>query len=241
MTVKKKFSISIFFLALTFFMMVDTKYHSALGDYVLRALGLQPWTGSHGGIHLTVLYFGFLFLICLYFFRKYSKAMNNLTPVNKFVIFVLLVAVMATVSGYTAKHMKSNASGLKSIGYVSPDNQLEYRSIDNKIVAFNAYFTLKNYSDDKRTFHISIDSPWARKEKVKAIKIYNLKGNEALFTLAGKEEKTFQINLENYKIEGGKGLAHGGFKGNIDELVLSNREERIYLKDDKVFNLNIIE
>jgi len=241
MDTKKKFKLSIFFLALTFYMMIDTTYHRALGDYILEFFGLKAWTGIYGGFHLTIIYFGVLFFICLYFYRKYSEKIENISSLKKFIVFVLIVTSMALMSTSIAKFVKSHSDGLKSIAYVSEDNELEYRSIDNEIVYLNAYFTLENYSDVEQKFHISIDSPWSRKDNIPPIDIYNLKGEKAIFNLEGKEEKTFQINLEDYVIDGGRKNAVGGFKGVIDELTLYNDYEKIYLKEGKFFHFKIRE
>lgn len=241
MGTKEKFKISIFFLALTFYMMIDTTYHQALGDYVVEFFGLKAWTGTYGGFHLTIIYFGVLLFICLYFYRRYSDKIENVSSLKKFIIFVLLVTSMALVSTTTAKYIKSQSDGLKSIVYVSEDNTMEYRSIENEIVSFIAYFTLENYSDVTQKFHVSIDSSWARKDNIPPIDIYNLAGEKAVFTLEGEEEKTFQINLEDYVIKGGRQYLNGGFKGVIDELTLYNDYEKIYLKEGKFFYLKIRE
>jgi len=221
--------------------MIDTTYHRALGDYILEFFGLKAWTGSYGGFHLTIVYFGVLFFICLHFYKKYSEKTENVSSLKKFIIFVLLVTSMGFISTSTAKFIKSQSDSLKSIAYVSEDNELEYRSVDNEMVSFNAYFTLENYSDVKQAFHVSIDSPWLRKDNIPPIDIYNLEGEKVVFVLEGKAEKTFQINLENFMIKGGRKYENGGFKGVIDELTLYNDYEKIYLKEGKFFHLKIRE
>lgn len=241
MTVKNKFYISLFFLALTFYMMIDTTYHRALGDYVLELFGLKSWTGIHGGFHLTLLYFGVLFFISLYFYRKYSEEIENISSFKKFITFALLVTSMALISTFTAKFIKSQSEGIKAIAYVSENNTMEYRSIDHEIITFHAYFTLENYSDQRQIFHIRIDSPWSRKDNIPPIDIYNLDGEKAVFILEGNEEKSFQINLEDYIIDGGRKSSKGGFKGVIDELTLYDDHEKIYLKEGKFFHLKIRE
>lgn len=52
---KVKGGLSILFMAITFYMMVTTKYTRALGDYILEFVGLKSWTGDYSGIHLTTL------------------------------------------------------------------------------------------------------------------------------------------------------------------------------------------
>jgi len=145
------------------------------------------------------------------------------------------------ISTSTAKYIKSQSDGLKSIAYVSEDNTMEYRSIEDEMVSFIAYFTLENYSDVTQKFHVSIDSPWARKDNIPPIDIYNLAGEKAVFTLEGEEEKTFQINLEDYVIKGGRQYSNGSFRGVIDELTLYNDDQKIYLKEGKFFYLKIRE
>jgi len=162
----------------------------------------------------------------LHFYKKYSDETENISSIKKFIIFVVLVTSVAIISSYTAKFIKINSEGVKSIAYVFDDNSMEYRSIEKEITTFNAHFTLKNYSDEPRTFHISIDSPWSRRDNIPPIEIYNLQGKKAIFVLQRKEEKTFQINLINYMISGGKRSENGGFKGVIDELMLYTADEK---------------
>lgn len=241
MNITKKLNLSIILLSLSFFLMIDTKYHQALGDYILEFLGFKSWTSTYGGFHLTILFFGIIFLISLYYVKKYNHKIKYMTSMKVFIIFLLIVTSLTLISNYTAWEIKKNSKGLESIAYVSERNQLEYRSVKNDITFFNAYFTLKNYSDEMRTFQISIDSYWARKDNILPIEIYKLDDTKAVFKLEGEEEKTFQINLTDYKIYGGKRFETGGYKGSISELVLSNTNETIHLKEDDFFNLKIKE
>lgn len=69
---KVKGVLSVFFMSLFFYMMITTKYTRALGDYILEYAGLKSWTGNNSGTHLTVIYFGILFIISLIFVKRYA-------------------------------------------------------------------------------------------------------------------------------------------------------------------------
>jgi len=233
---KKIAKLSIFMLSLTFFMMVDTKYHRALGDYILEFIGLESWTGNQGGFHLTIVYFGILFFMSLYFVGKYAIEKEKISSMKIFIFFVIIVYMIYTTTAFMAKSIKRNSEGLYSIAYLSENSELEYRSIENKITEFNASFTLENYSKKSKTFNISIDSPWVRRNGISPIEIYDLNGSKVSFYLMGNERRTFHINLEKYKINGGMRFSSGGFRGDISEIVLSNDDnEKVYLKGDGFF------
>ncbi len=54
---KIKGAFLVFISSLLLFMMCDTKYMKALGDYVLEYIGIQSWSNGEMGTHLTVVYF----------------------------------------------------------------------------------------------------------------------------------------------------------------------------------------
>lgn len=64
--IKVKGILSLIFMTLSFFMMMDTKYNKALGDYVVESIGLKSWSAIDTGFHLTIIYFGILFLIGIF-------------------------------------------------------------------------------------------------------------------------------------------------------------------------------
>ena len=217
---KQKGGWSIIFMAATFFMMVTTKYSHALGDYVLEFIGLRSWTGDYSGTHLTVIYFGILFIISLFLVRKYAVNQLRIGRISVLLIFILLMTIFTSMTGLVARNIKSNSEGLLAIGYNTDDSNMKFQSRDNKFVEFSAEFELTNYSSEKKTFHLSIDSPYYREEGVEEIEFYTLDGKLAFFEIGGNETKLFQLDLDEYNITGGRQFQNGSGGGIIQEILL---------------------
>ena len=149
MTNKVKGILSILFMSVTCYMMITTKYTHALGDYVLEFIGLKSWTDDYSGTHLTVLYFGVLFIIGLFLVDKYAKNGLNIKGRTVFIIFVALMFMFTSITGMTARTIKTYSSGLLTIGYNSNGSSMNYKSDDKEFVEFTAEFKLTNYSKEK--------------------------------------------------------------------------------------------
>lgn len=231
---KVKGVLSILIMLGSFQMMLKTKYHYALGDYVLEFIGLNPWTGNHSGIHLTVLYFGGIFLIGIFLVEKFAVDRLHISRRRVFLIFVVCMTVISLTSTMVAKNIKKNSSELLAIGYNSKDSNISYKFEDKKYVEFVAEFELINYSDVKKIFNISIDSPYFRKNGIKEISFQTFDGEEANFELESNEAKFFSLNMNNYKVSGGNELQNGSGTGIIEEIVLTNNngsKVRLYMNN----------
>ncbi len=97
MTIKTKSALSILFMSVSFFMMITTRYTHALGDYILELIGLPSWTGDHTGFHLTIIYFGVLFIIGL-FMVLFSLYRRKESVFFIFGMFAMLISVRALFS-----------------------------------------------------------------------------------------------------------------------------------------------
>lgn len=233
---KVKGGISIFFMSVTFYMMVTTKYTHALGDYILEFIGLKSWTGDYSGMHLTVIYFGILFVISLFLVEKYAICRLNIRGKSVFFIFVVLMIAFSSITGITAKYIKSNSEGLLSIGYNSfSDNSMNYRYEGNKLVEFTAKFELTNYSDKKKSFNLSINNTFDREIKNEEISFYTFDGKPAILQLEGNETKSFAIDLNSYDINGGKELHNGSSRGSIQEIILTDDKGNMVKLNSKDF------
>jgi hypothetical protein len=219
---KIKGGLSIFFMAATFYMMITTKYTNALGDYVLEFIGLKSWTGYYSGLHLTIIYFGILFIICLFVVGKYAVNRMNIRRRNVFFVFLALMIVFYSITGVTVQHIKSNSQGLLSIGYSSSESSIDYRSENNKFIEFIAEFELTNYSNEKRTFYFSITNPYDREEGIEEIRFYNNDGKRAMFELKGNQTKLFSLGLDNYDVIGGREFQNGSGSGIVQEILLTD-------------------
>jgi len=237
---KIKGFLSIIIMSLTFFLAADTKYVPALGDPILEFIGLRSWSNDNSGTHLTVTYFGVLFLISLILVRRYAIERLAMKRKRIFIIFVVLVTSYTFITGITAQHIKRTSDGLLAIAYNSENSKLNYESKDYEVVNLEATFTLENYGNQNMKFFISIDNPWFRKDKLDKIVILNSDGTRASFVLQAGETKTFNITPEKYTISGGITSLNGSSRGGISEIVLSNKEgEVVKLTSNNFFGMNL--
>jgi hypothetical protein len=237
MTNKVKGILSILFISVTFYMMITTRYTHALGDYLLEFIGLKSWTGNYNGIHLTIFYFGILFILGLFLVQKYATSGLNIKGRNLFIIFVVLILTFASITGMTARIIKKYSSGLLTIGYVPNSSSMNYKSDNKGLVEFTAEFKLTNYSGEKKTFHIIIDNPFYSEDE---INFYTFNGELAIFELDGKETKTFSLSLEDYNILSGYGSLNGSGIGVIREIVLSNdKDNKVRLYDNYFYGIEL--
>lgn len=237
---KVKGGFSILLMSVTSYMMMTTKYTRALGDYILEFIGLKSWTGDYSGTHLTVIYFGILFMIGLYLVEKYAIDGLNIRRRSVFFIFVALIIVFSSFTGITARNIKKNSSGLLAIGYNSSGSSMNYRSEDNKFTGFTAEFELTNYSNEKKTFHLSIDSPFYREDGIEEISFYNFDGKRAIFELESNETKSFSLSLDNYNVVGGREFQNGSGSGIVVEIILTNdKGNKVRLDSNNFFGIEL--
>ena len=237
---KVRGGLSIFLMSIFFYMMVTTRYTHALGDYVIEFIGLKSWTGNYSGTHLTVIYFGILFIIGLFLVEKFAVGGLNISRRRVFFIFVVLMTVFSLTTGIVAKNIKKNSSGLLAIGYNSDTSSMNYRCEENKYVEFIAEFELTNYSDVKKIFNISIDSPYFRNDGIKEISFYTFEGELAIFELESNETKSFSLSLNDFKVSGGRKLQNGSGSGSIAEILLTdNNGNRVRLEKNNFWGIAI--
>jgi hypothetical protein len=236
--------LSLIFMTLSFFMMQNTKYSKALGDYILEFIGLKSWTDGDTGTHLTVIYFGVLFLIGLYF-----VTVNVVVGWNKRRRVVLLYSVvLLLIYNFFISSIfvliKSNSDGLLSIGFENTnDSYLEYTSIDkNKIDYFKIKFELKNYSSEEKSFSIQLVNTYLEEYNSGLLIIYKKNGNIAVFSLLPNEAKEFVITTSDYYLEEGinSDVNVNSFRGSIDRIILSDQQgNEIYLDNREFFGITV--
>ncbi|WP_099191922.1 hypothetical protein [Tepidibacter mesophilus] len=232
---KIKAGILIFLMSITFYMMLTTPYTHALGDYILEFVGLRAWTGDYSGNHLTIIYFGILFMIFLHLVGKYAIDGLNIRIRSVFLIFVALIIIFYSIVGMTAKNIKKNSSGLLAIGYNPANSSMDYRLENNKFVKFTAEFELTNYSDEKKTFYLSIDSSFDREDGIEYISFYTFDGELAVFELEGNETKSFLLSLDNYNVTWDKNLENASGGGTVQELILTSDKGHKVRLDNRNF------
>lgn len=219
---KFKGLMSIFITSLIFFMMLDTRYTYALGDYLLEAIGVKAWTGDHTGTHLTVVYFGIIFIVSILFIKKFAYEELGMRRRNIVLVFVLFITMLSLITDISARTIKSNSDGLLAVGFDANNSKISYSCMNEEYSFFIAEFELTNYSKDKKTFYISINNPFDREEGIDGIKFYYDNGVEASFELEGNETKKFELTSDEYIVKGGNRFQNGGGSGIVQEIILSN-------------------
>ncbi|WP_425449417.1 hypothetical protein [Dethiothermospora halolimnae] len=241
MSKRFKGSISIFFLATSFFMMFTTEHTRALGDYILEFIGLRSWTGEYIGTHLTIFYFLPLTVLGLFLVNKYAIRGWGIKGRNVLIIFVVLIIGFTSVTNITAKIIKRNSDGLLSIGFDSESSIISFESEDMKYTEFNANIVMTNYGKEERKFYLTIVSPFPDSEKDMLLNVYKKSGERAIFRLKGNETKTFKIDLDNYDV--GKNIHSSVIsgEGSIEEIILVdvNSNNKVKLNRNNFFGTEL--
>lgn len=236
---KLKAIASLLLMATSLFVMIDTKHFNAVGDTLLKSVGIAPWTGDHTGIHMTVIYFGIVFLLSfplvrIFFMARYKKSLSHVL-----VILAILITGMTQMTEMTINRIKADSDGVYSIEYLEEGSYFEYSYDEGKLIDLVVLFTLKNHSQEDRDFKVSLDSNWMRNERDGYIKILNKDGSFATFNLHGKEEETFAMTLLNYNLSDNRVFTGRG-GGEIKNLIIEDANHRIKLSDDYFFGLELV-
>ncbi len=235
-----KARLAIVLMSISFFLMLDLNHVNCVGDYILEFFNISSWTGDNAGTHLTVLYFGVVFLLSILMVKTYAFNRMKFTKQTVLISFIALVSVFVVSTNLSVKIIKANSKGLLAIGYHNDLSVLQYDYQNDDLTDFVAVFTLENYNDEYKEFYVSIDSPWYRKEDTDKVQILDCNENKAIFELYPMEKRTFILSLKDYRIEGGRDFVNGGTSASISEMVLSNdRGESILLSNENFFGIVI--
>ena len=240
MTDKRKGQLSILLMSIFFFMGLDTRYTDALGDYVLEFLGLKSWSAGDQGLHLTLVYFGILFMISLFFVKRICIEKLNYKRRKVFAIFAIFMFLFASSTDMIAKTIKKTSDGLLAIGYNSEDSEMSYSIKDGEYIEFESNFQLMNYSEKDKEFYLAIDNYHSDLLKDKLIRFYTYDGDEAKFYLKAGQEKEFNLDLEDYEIKGGSDvLDGGGYSSGFRILLEDDDGNTILLEEDNFFGIKL--
>ncbi|MBH1942573.1 hypothetical protein I5677_16900 [Mobilitalea sibirica] len=229
---KLKLYVPIIILALLFYMMITTPHSRALGDILLEVIGLKAWTDGHDGMHLTVIYFGTLFLIILLRSNSSSAMKPNNKRKHKIIIFICTVITIYLVHSALIQNMMGNSVGLNSIAIAPSGNTYEYKIVEGEIEEFKFEFKLTNYSEEVKQFSIV-----GFNDNIAGIEMYNKQREIVQFEIHGKETRIYKIDLGNYIIEvkGIGKIKNYASRGIINSLLLlndnGNETEIVKLRD----------
>ncbi|MGC5771336.1 hypothetical protein [Paenibacillus pabuli] len=119
----------------------------SVGDTMLSAMGLSPYTTAYvRGVHIT-LFLGMGLLACSYYLTR--QEMMPFYPSLAKRLWLIVLVIVFSYSYMTDKLMyvaKWGASGINGVSYVQNKSSCTYDVLDNGITRVNCDLTLKNYS-----------------------------------------------------------------------------------------------
>lgn len=233
----------IFFLSISFYMMIATTYIRALGDYILEFLGLKSWSGNnYMGMHWTVIYFGILTIILLAVVFRFVAEEWKIKKRWVFLLVIVFINLFSFITDAAVRNIKKNSDGLRTIGFNSENSKMEYQSKDMKYVKFNAEMELVNYGNESKQFYMKINDLDHKEDGLNGIDIFTKDGNNAVFELEGNETMVFRINLDDYKILGGRVVQNGGGSESIRDIILTDENNnKIRLDKNNFFGIELNE
>ncbi|WP_105620077.1 transporter permease [Vallitalea okinawensis] len=214
-------------ISISFYMCLDTKYVSALGDSIIERIGLKSWSAGDKGLHLTVLYFGVIIITGLFVIEKSLIIPKKIKRWKAFMIFVLLVSLSHLITTSVLISIKSNSPGVLSVGFDKTSEgyyEIEYNG--DKLIDFDVKLELRNYSDEDKQFSIQFEKKYKEEHSKEIFTIYDKENNIAVFSLEARAEKIFEIDPENYYIEReqtGRDDIYSS-RGSIQEVMLINKQ-----------------
>lgn len=211
----------IIILSFIFYMMISTPHSRALGDIVLESFRLKSWTDGYIGTHLTVIYFGILFLIVYIIYKRFVNDEDNKKRKYKIMLFIASVTMFYLVHSAFVHMSMGNAEGLNTIAIAPDGNSYKYKIVDGELDEFECEFNLINYS--RKTKYFTVEGYI---NELVRFEIYNKQDELIQFFLRGKGTENYRIDNENYniKIYGLDKHFSGGGRGIIDSLILIDDE-----------------
>lgn len=233
----------IFFLSSSFYMMKTTTYTRALGDYIIEFLGLKSWSGNnYMGMHWTVIYFGILTIILLALVFRFVEEKWKIKKRWVFLLLIVFINLFSFITDAAVRNIKKNSAGLRTIGFNSENSKMEYQSKDMKYVKFNTEIELVNYGNESKQFYMKINDLNLKEDGLNGIDIFTKDGDKAVFELEGNETMVFRINLDDYKILGGRVVQNGGGSGPIKDIVLTDENNnKLRLDKNNFFGIELNE
>lgn len=212
-----------FCLSISLFMMIDTTYIRALGDYVVEFFGLKSWTSSnYMGTHLAPIYFGIITIILLAIVFRFVAEEWKIKKRWVFLLIYVFVNIFSYLTDVSVIKLKKNSHGLRAISYNSEKSKMEYQLKDMNYTKFNAEIEMTNYGNESKKFYMTIDDLRYGKDGFNGIEVLTKEGNRAVFELEGNETMVFRINLNDYKISGGRATQNGGGSSTIKDIILTD-------------------
>lgn len=213
-----------------------------MGDYVLEFIGLKSWSGNFSGMHFTVIYFGILTIILLAVVFRFVAEEWKIKKRWVFLLVIVFINLFNFITDAAVRNIKKNSDGLRTIGFNLENSKMEYQSKDMKYTKFNAEIELINYGNESKQFYMKINDLDNKEDGLNGIDVFTKDGNKAVFELEGNETMVFRINLDEYKILGGRVVRNGGGSESINDIILTDENNnKVILDRNNFFGIELNE
>lgn len=157
-------------------------------------------------------------------------------------MIIVFINLFSFITDAAVRNIKKNSDGLRTIGLNLENSKMEYKSKDMKYVKFNAEIELVNYGNESKQFYMKINDLAYKEDGLDGIDVFTKDGNKAVFELEGNETMVFRINLDDYKILGGRVVHNGGGSGPIKDIVLTDENNnKVRLDKNNFFGIEFNE
>ncbi|WFR61916.1 hypothetical protein P9222_26950 [Paenibacillus amylolyticus] len=190
----------VFSVVLLLFAIIFTFNHHlgfSVGDTMLSAIGISPYTTSYlSGVHIT-LFLGLGIFACGYYLTR--KEIGKWFPGFAKGLWIVVLAIVLSYSYMTDKFMyvaKWGVSGIDAISYEQNSSSCTYNVLKTGETRATCDLTLKNYGGEVLSVSLIPDLASS----------YKFKGDPLLEALQSVQLRPVHIEIER----------HGTFKGELD-------------------------
>jgi hypothetical protein len=148
----------LFFILIVVIIMIsaETSNSVAIGDIILRKVGLKAWSNGTKGYHYMLIY-SLILLIAgykgiVYFLQDFYPKFTKRLPIIIIVLLIFQPPIYSSIN----KTIKTLSTGVKAIQYNRDTSICNYKTDDNGNVILNANLTFENYSNTEVKFYIKL-------------------------------------------------------------------------------------
>jgi hypothetical protein len=237
--ISKNKIIGILFLILIIFSLIfslDQPNSVALGDTILRNIGLKAWSNKTQGYHYTVIYSFVLFIIgykgAIHFLKDiYPRVTKKLSAV--LIIFVILFpSIYSTVN----KTIETFSNGINAVDYNRKESNCTFKTDSNGNVVLSANLEFINYSNKDVKFYIKLVPNKFILDKIvskEPITATNFNANSPKeFILYPKSIQNFQVSFKTaFKNTFKNGLGFQGNTGGLNIIIFTKDKDKQFIKN----------
>ncbi|WP_411682910.1 hypothetical protein [Clostridium thailandense] len=230
----KKVKGTIFFILAIFGLIfsIEIPNSVAMGDIILRMVGLKVWSNETQGFHYTVVY---SFVMVIIGYKGVTHYLNNIYPkiIRLFpIILVVIVILFSSINSTVNKTVKTLSKGINAVDYNRKTSSCDFKTDSYGDVMLSGNLQFQNFSNEDVKFYIKLipDSFFAdeisSKEPIIATNSYSNSPNE--FILHSKSVQNFQVY---FKTSSKNGLARQGNIQNLNIIIFNKDKEKQFIKN----------